>query len=80
MTDTKEKLLKCSMGEHEFKEIYSIEFEDEETEELLTEIVNWCSVCGAISVDSYRDETLFPGEIVELISPEIVGEVQLFFT
>lgn len=80
MSDTKNKLINCSIGNHEFVEIYSIEFEDEETEKIIVETVNWCSVCGAISVDMYKDGTSFPGEVLELVSPEIINEIQLFMT
>ena len=77
--ELRETLVLCVAGEHEFEEIYSIEFETEDGE-LVKEIVNWCLICGAITVDTYKDGKLFPGDVVELIQPEVLQMTQLFYS
>ena len=74
----KEKLIKCTAGEHEFEEIYSIEFEIEDGE-LAKEVINWCMICGAITVDLHKDGNIYPGEIVELVQPDVLKMVQIFY-
>ena len=64
-----EYLVDCRKGLHDLIEIYrrgSI-YEDE--------VVRWCRICGAIVVDLEIDNRIYPGNILNMMTPLIIGKI-----
>ena len=61
---------RCKRGLHPFEVIYSLSHSDQEST-----VVNWCSICGTISVDLDIDGRIKPGAVQKATRPKILEQL-----
>jgi len=61
----------CSKGNHSLIKIY------EDGSDMESNVVRWCIVCGAVSIDKDFDGRTNPGYIEPMRFPEIIKTVKI---
>lgn len=59
----------CIQGQHTLKSITELSHWDGSAQ-----VVRWCSVCGAIVIDTQIDKRIFPGQIMPMEYPDLFKE------
>jgi len=59
----------CIKGDHKLEEITILTHWDGSSQ-----VVRWCSVCGAIVIDTDIDSRIFPGQGMEMKFPKITKD------
>lgn len=60
-------MCKCCNGNHTLEEVY-----EERVDSSISNLVQWCSNCGAIVVDVVIDGRVSPGAIMKMKLPKII--------
>ena len=65
----KEYLEKCKAGNHPLRIILTSKNDGFDT----CSVVRWCSICGAVVIDTEHDGRTYPGRMMQMKIPKITS-------